>query len=40
MGSRNGNYRHGYYTSQAIAERASLRNWMREVRTFANTTKD
>ena len=32
-GERNGNYRHGLYTAEAIAERKAVRAWLRSVRT-------
>ena len=28
-GERNGNYRHGMYTADAIAERKAVRDWVR-----------
>ncbi len=31
-GSRNGNYRHGFYTAEAIAERRVIRQWVRDSR--------
>jgi hypothetical protein len=31
-GQRNGNYRHGFYTAEAIAERKAIRSWLRSVR--------
>jgi hypothetical protein len=30
-GRRNGNYRHGAYTREAIAERRLLRAWLKQV---------
>ena len=33
-GERNGNYRHGLYTAEAIAERKAVRAWLRSVRTL------
>jgi glucans biosynthesis protein len=33
-GKRNGNYRHGHFTVEAIAERRELRELMREMREF------
>src|SRR3974390_3670660 len=33
-GERNGNYRHGLYTADAIAERKAVRAWLRSVRTL------
>jgi hypothetical protein len=32
-GERNGNYRHGLYTAEAIAERKAVRAWLRSMRT-------
>src|SRR6516164_8251236 len=32
-GERNGNYRHGLYTAEAIAERKAIRVWLRSLRT-------
>jgi bifunctional non-homologous end joining protein LigD len=34
-GNRNGNYRHGRYTYEAIAERRMLRAWIKSSRSFA-----
>jgi hypothetical protein len=31
-GERNGNYRHGFYTAEAIAERKATRAWLKSVR--------
>jgi hypothetical protein len=31
-GERNGNYRHGLYTADAIAERKAVRAWLRSIR--------
>jgi hypothetical protein len=31
-GERNGNYRHGHYTAEAIAERLTIRKWVRDAR--------
>src|SRR5690348_10171879 len=31
-GERNGNYRHGLYTAEAIAERKAIRAWLRSIR--------
>jgi hypothetical protein len=31
-GERNGNYRHGFYTAEAIAERKAVRDWLRAIR--------
>jgi len=33
-GERNGNYRHGLYTAEAIAERKAIRAWLRWLRTW------
>jgi hypothetical protein len=33
-GKRNGNYRHGFYTAEAIAERKAVRAWLRSLRRF------
>ena len=33
-GSQNGNYKHGRYTAEAIAECAMLRKWLRDSRGF------
>src|ERR1700758_1050925 len=33
-GERNGNYRRGFYTAEAIAERKATRAWLRSVRCF------
>jgi hypothetical protein len=33
-GERNGNYRHGLYTAEAIAERKATRAWLRSLRRF------
>ncbi len=34
-GKANGNYRHGRYTSEAIAQRRQLMEWVRMMRQFA-----
>src|SRR5262249_53774199 len=31
-GERNGNYRHGLYTAEAIAEQKAIRAWLRSIR--------
>src|SRR5215207_961827 len=31
-GKANGNYRHGHYTAEALAERTALRKWVRDTR--------
>ena len=31
-GERNGNYRHGFYTAEEIAERKATRAWLKSVR--------
>ena len=31
-GERNGNYRHGHYTAEAIADRLTIRKWVRDAR--------
>jgi hypothetical protein len=35
-GERNGNYRHGHYTAEAIAERLTIRKWVRDARNPAS----
>jgi hypothetical protein len=39
-GERNGNYRHGRRTAEAIAERRELMNFIREARRFARQALD
>ena len=39
-GERNGNYRHGRRTAEAIAERRELMNFIREARKFAKQALD
>jgi hypothetical protein len=37
MGSRNGNYKHGRYSAEAVASRRWLRQQIREVRALTKT---
>jgi hypothetical protein len=39
-GARNGNYKHGRYTAEAIATRRWLRETTREVRALTRTLRD
>ena len=39
-GARNGNYKHGRYTAEAIASRAWLRKTIREVRALTRSLRD
>ena len=39
-GARNGNYKHGRYTADAIASRRWLREKIREVRALTKTLRD
>jgi hypothetical protein len=34
-GERNGNYRNGFYTAEAIAERKAIKAWLRSIRYLA-----
>ncbi|WP_322096788.1 HGGxSTG domain-containing protein [Paramagnetospirillum marisnigri] len=39
-GKANGNYRHGYYTAEAIAERRELRTLIQECRESVKTVRE
>ena len=39
-GARNGNYKHGRYTAEAIASRTWLRKTIREVRALTRSLRD
>ncbi len=39
-GKANGNYRHGYYTTEAIAERRELRALIQECRESVKTVRE
>jgi len=39
-GSRNGNYRHGKRTAEAIAERRELMAFIREARRFSESVRE
>ena len=39
-GKRNGNYRHGCFTNEAIAMRRQLRAWVRQINADAKANED